>query len=384
VVRKSAWRANNAKRHRFFLVAWCPNSNHAEFSVWFKIRGFTVWVFGIKNPAASPQEWRSMAHPIRLAAVSFVPPAHDHLKQGVNLRPLREVVMGVARDQPDFICFPEVCACIGGGLAAGIKAAPELEPFVAEVGKLAREVQAALVVPFFERYLGQVYNSVPVVDRSGKLVLVYRKNYPTTGEMDAGVTPGWEVPVAECDGVRVGAAVCFDANFPQVAAELERQRARVVFWPSMYWGGRLLQNWALRYGFYMVVAFNPESAIIDMSGRYLAQQGLETPQVRGGRLPPWAVAEVNADRDIFHLDFNQDKFRSLHDRYGPDIELEVHQPEAYFLLASHRAGLSVEQIAQEFRLETLRDYLARSARQREQHLRGHGPAARPPAGGRPR
>src|SRR5690242_19493570 len=166
-----------------------------------------------------------MARLIRLAAVSFIPSAHDHRSQGVDLRAVREVVLRVARDKPDFICFPEVCACIGGGLAKGVQSAPDLEPFAAEVGKLAREVGSALVVPFLERYMGQVYNSVPVVDRSGKLVLVYRKNYPTTGEMEAGVTPGWEVPVAECDGVRVGAAVCFDANFPQVAAELERQRA---------------------------------------------------------------------------------------------------------------------------------------------------------------
>jgi predicted amidohydrolase len=316
-----------------------------------------------------------MARIIRLAAVSYVPPAHDH-RHGVDLRPLRDVVLRAARDRPDFICFPEACACIGAGWKAGVAQAPELEPFAAAVGKLAREAGAALVVPFLERYLGLVYNSVPVVNRLGKLVLVYRKNYPTTTELDGGVTPGWEVPVAECDGVRVGAAVCFDANFPQVAAELERQRARVVFWPSMYPGGRLLQHWALRYGFYVVAAYRAESAVIDMSGRYLARQGAETPQVRGGRLPPWAVAEVNADREVFHLDFNEDRFPALRDRYGPDIDIEVHQPEAFFLLSSRRLGLSVEEIAREFKLETLRAYLARSAAQRDKHLRGHPDSSR--------
>ena len=120
-----------------------------------------------------------MARIVRLAGVSYSPPAHEHHRLGVNLRALREVVLRAAKDKPDFICFPEVCACIGGGLAQGIKSAPELEPFAAEVGKLAREVNANLVVPFLERHMGLVYNSVPVVDRSGKLVLVYRKNYPT-------------------------------------------------------------------------------------------------------------------------------------------------------------------------------------------------------------
>jgi predicted amidohydrolase len=312
-----------------------------------------------------------MSKVIRLAAVSYAPPPHDHHASGVNLKPLREMVLRIAKDKPDFICFPEICGCSFPTITRAVKAAPELEPFVEEVGKIARETNIALVVPFVERFIGQAYNSVPIVDRSGKLALVYRKNYPTYGEMDEGITPGWEVPVAECDGVRVGAAVCFDANFPQVAAELERNRARVVFWPSMYWGGRLLHHWALRYGFYVVVAYGAECAVVDMSGRYLVQQGADTHQVRSGRLPPWAIAEVNADREVFHLDRNQNKFMALREKYGPDIEIEVYQPEAYFLLASRREGLTVEQITKDFQLETLRDYMARSVKMRDEHLRGH-------------
>jgi len=141
-----------------------------------------------------------MSKIVRLAAVSYALPPHDHRANGVNLKALREVVLRVAKDKPDFICFPEICACSGGDFRKLAKTAPELEPFAAEVGKIAKEVNAALVVPFLEQHMGLVYNSAPIVDRSGKLVMVYRKNYPTIGEMEAGVTPGWEVPVAECDG----------------------------------------------------------------------------------------------------------------------------------------------------------------------------------------
>jgi predicted amidohydrolase len=307
-----------------------------------------------------------MARFVRLAAVSAIPPAND-------FKALRDIVLKVAKDRPDLICFPEICACAADGLAKGVKAAPELGKFAEQVGKIAREVNSALVVPLLERHMGQIYNSVPIIDRAGKLVMVYRKNYPTTGEMEAGVAPGWEVPVAECDGVRVGAAVCFDVNYPAVALELEKQRARVVVWPSMFWGEEFLQHWALRHGFYVVVAYAAESAVIDMSGRYLVRQGSETHQVRGGRLPPWCVAEVNVDREVYHLDFNQNKFAAIRDKYGPDVEIEVHQPEAIFLMASRKAGLTVEDIAKEFALESLRDYLARSAAMRETRLRGHKP-----------
>jgi hypothetical protein len=62
---------------------------------------------------------------------------------------------------------------------------------------------------------------------------------------------------------------------------------------------------------------------------------------------------------------------AIREKYAPDVEIEVYQPEAYFLLASRRDGLTVEQIAKEFQFETLRSYLSRSANQRDEHLRAH-------------
>lgn len=308
---------------------------------------------------------------IRVVAVSFVPPFHDHRKSGVNLQSLREVMVRVAREKPDFVCFPEACTCVGGGFEKGIEVAPERDPYLSEVGKIAREFQTAVIAPFLERDQDRVYNSVPIVDRQGRMILVYRKNYPTITELEAGITPGHEIPVAECDGVRVGAAVCFDANFDHVAAELERQRARLVFWPSMYWGGQLLQHWALRYGFAMAAAYSAESSIIDMNGRYLAKQGLDTLQVRQKHLPPWAAADIQINRELFHLDYNQIKLAAISEKYGVDVEIEVWEPEGYFLMSSKRSTLSVEAIAREFQLETNRDYLSRSVKLRDQYLKLH-------------
>ena len=116
-----------------------------------------------------------MARTVRLAAVSFRPTAVDH-RRGVNLSAVRNLIHKVAGDKPHFLCFPELCACAGGGAAGTIKNAVELKPFAAEVGKLAREVGIALVIPFAERAGKQVYNSVPIIDSKGNLVLVYRKN----------------------------------------------------------------------------------------------------------------------------------------------------------------------------------------------------------------
>lgn len=314
------------------------------------------------DPPALPQS-------VRVVTVSYAPPFHDHKAKGVNLEPLREITAKVAREKPDFVCFPEVCACIGDGFTKGIQSAPELGPYVEAVGKIAREFNTALIVPFIEREGTKTYNSVPIVDRLGNLVLNYRKNYPTDSEMYAGITPGTEVPVAVCDGVRVGAAVCFDANFDFIAAKLAEQRAKLVFWPSMYWGGRLLQHWCQRYGFAMGVAYGSESAVIDMNGEFLAKQGQETLQVRNRHLPPWAIGDINVNRELYHLDYNQKKLAAIHEKYAPDIEIEVQEPEGFFLLASRRADLRVEQLAAEFELETLQAYLERSMKLREEKLK---------------
>jgi hypothetical protein len=58
----------------------------------------------------------------------------------------------------------------------------------------------------------------------------------------------------------------------------------------------------------------------------------------------------------------------MREKYGPEIEIDVWEPEGYFLLASRRPDLTVESIAAEFRLETLRDYLARSVKLRNARL----------------
>jgi len=306
---------------------------------------------------------------VRVAAVSYAMPFHPHRQEGVNLQAMREMTAEVARERPDFVCYPEACACVGNGFEAGVASAPELEPYVAEVGKIAREFDTAIVAPFLEYKAGRVYNSVPIVDRQGNFVLAYHKNYPTIGEMELGITPGTEVPVAECDGVRVGAAVCFDANFDQVAVELERQRARLVFWPSMYWGGRLLEHWAQRYGFAMALAYNSECAIIDMNGDALIRQGADTYQVRQGRLPPWAVADIAMNRELYHLDENQKQIVAILEKYRPDVDVEISDPEGFFLLSSKRDDLPVEDVAAEFGLETLRDYLARSVKMRSERVK---------------
>jgi hypothetical protein len=80
---------------------------------------------------------------------------------------------------------------------------------------------------------------------------------------------------------------------------------------------------------------------------------------------------VAVDREVYHLDYNNEKLEALRKKYGPGIALEVFPEEDFFLLTS-RLETTVEQLAEEFKLEPMRTYFARSVEQRDRVLRIHG------------
>ena len=62
---------------------------------------------------AAPDEGPPSRTVVRVAAVSYTMPFHDHRAAGVNLQPLRDMTAQVARERPDFICYPEICCSTG-------------------------------------------------------------------------------------------------------------------------------------------------------------------------------------------------------------------------------------------------------------------------------
>jgi len=60
--------------------------------------------------------------------------------------------------------------------------------------------------------------------------------------------------VFDLDFGRVGLATCFDMNFMEAWAELDRARVDVVFWPSAYGGGMPIRAYSALYRFAIVPA----------------------------------------------------------------------------------------------------------------------------------
>lgn len=92
-------------------------------------------------------------------------------------------------------------------------------------------------------------------------------------------------------------------------------------------------------------------------------------------MPPIASAVINADRCLYHLDYNQKKLPEIVKKYGAGVEIEIHSPEAHFTLASVMEDVTVDDITEEFELEPWTAYLDRARSVRREVLEGLGVSA---------
>lgn len=86
---------------------------------------------------------------------------------------------------------------------------------------------------FFERDGGSIFNTAPVIDPRGRVVLRYRKQFPFL-PYEAGVTGGDRPGVFDVPGVgRFGVSICYDMWFPESVRALACAGAEVILHPSL-------------------------------------------------------------------------------------------------------------------------------------------------------
>jgi predicted amidohydrolase len=172
---------------------------------------------------------------------------------------------------PDLVVLPEV---IVNGQA------PDPMPFEGRIGEAfaqaARRHRCYIVVSLFLLEKGKKFNAAVLVDRRGAVAGIYRKLHlaVVTGSdsMEAGATPGKEVPVFECDFGKLGLQVCFDMEFDYGWDELARQGAELVAWPTASPQTARPAARALRGGYYVVSSTPRHNAtVFEPTGRVAAQ-----------------------------------------------------------------------------------------------------------------
>ena len=314
----------------------------------------------------------------RVAASCFAPDESHAI--GQRREALRIQMTQLLEEQrPDLLVLPETVIAHGLDHQDRWGAEPVDGPTVAMVSGLATAFQTNICVPIVEDDAGVLYNSAIYIDRCGRVVGKYRKRIPTVGETERGVRPGGtdQQPVV-LDGLRIGTAICFDENFPDLVWSWIASGIDLLTFPAYTYAGDLMRSWAINCGVPLICAFPWESVIYDRDGAILAIAGTETSTVRLGHHPLWIACNLNFRSRIYHLDENQAKLKEMAARYGGRVAVRLMVRDGRMMITVVSDDVEIDRLEREMDLVPLQEYLRDSRARAEEgaelrgKLRGQG------------
>ncbi len=299
---------------------------------------------------------------ITLAAVGGPPPLFPAgaevptLVQGM-VEHWREHISTTLPSRPDLILLPEMCDRFR---ATPRELLPELRWMIAQamlpmLAATARENGCYIAYPTAtQSAAGAWHNAVRLLDRHGIEKACYLKNFLVPTEIENGLSPGSEPLVYDCDFGRVGFAICFDLNFTEL---LERYRALnpdLLLFPSNYHGGLMQPYWAYQLRAHFLgcmgqatirsTLYSPTGALLASSTNYFHH----------------LTVGANLDCAVVHLDFHWEKLRALKAHFARDVTLSDPGELGAILITSEHPELPVTAMLEQFEIQTLDSYLARS------------------------
>jgi predicted amidohydrolase len=281
-------------------------------------------------------------------------------------RPVRVVSIGLKEQSKS---LEEVVAVVDieGGRGADVIALPEawrgqkdqnteetlLGPTITAMAVLARKHRTYIVCPIDRKDGDKRLNTAVLLDRDGQVATVYNKVYPWTPEflrLKPPVNPGEEVGIHQADFGKLGVAICFDIDFPEVWHQLANQGAELVIWPSAYSGGNALKAHALQYHYYIVTATQaPDCTVFDITGDEILYQ--KSDGINVSRIT------LDLDRGVYDRDAidGREKCTARREKLfaecGDDVEEEKYmEREDWFVLRAKRPGVSSREIARSYGL----------------------------------
>jgi len=177
--------------------------------------------------------------PVKVRLLQLTP------KQGKEEQLKTIEAMAAGAEPGTIIAVPEYAMLDPTGRSPGEVAAaaePLDGPWVSRLSRLARRLESCIIATMFEAGpRGKPYNSVVALNERGELVGVYRKTmlfdalgYRESDYFEPGHGP--EGPWSLC-GARVGALVCFEIRFPELARYHALSGADLIVVPSGWYAG---------------------------------------------------------------------------------------------------------------------------------------------------
>ncbi len=265
--------------------------------------------------------------------------------------------------QPDLILLTEACDRPGGLSTKGqfnyfrVRKNQILDYFAS----VAKANHCYIAFGMKREENGVWWNSCVILDREGKVAGIYNKNFPTIDEMKE-IKASNEAPVFQCDFGSVACAICFDLNFDELRNQYSVQKPDIILFPSMYHGGLEQSKWAYSCRSFFVCSYGfltAPSEIRDPLGEIVASST---------NYFNYAVASINLDRKLVHLDNNWEKLVALKKKYGKEVIITDPGRIGAVIITSEKDGVSAEDMTKEFNIELLDDYFNRSRWQRLKQL----------------
>jgi predicted amidohydrolase len=302
------------------------------------------------KPARLPREvWVASMSQIHLEGKDPREMSHAMLKRMEETLPM----------QPDIICTPEVFAFAGLSGTSRVSVPDVAEdrsgPILDQFANFARQHRCYVICSTYTKQAGHCYISSVLFDRAGKYVGEYHKTNPTDGELGLGVTPGsLDPPVFQTDFGTIGIQICYDVNWFENWDRLSRAGAEIVFWPSAFGGGMMLNSMAWMNKYYVVTSTREHpTKIVDPLG---------VDVVETGRASNWICAPVNLDYAVVQTVEHIHKFDRITKKYGRRFRIRILHVEALALIEGLSADVSVPQVLKEFGIPTSKELITNSAR----------------------
>ncbi len=269
-----------------------------------------------------------------------------------EFKPIMERMEEFVHFQPDIMCLTELFLkrVITGYSKEKAESVPG--PIVNRFGEFAKKHNCYIICPIYTKKDGHIFNSAVLIGRDGNVVGKYDKIHPTDGEINTGITPGAIIPpVFKTDFGSIGIQICFDAHWPEQWRSLKDSGAEIVFWPTMFNGGKILNSYAMFNNYYIVSNYGSTTRVIDISGDEL---------YRGGIRRPGVCVPLNLDRKVVSGDSVTKKINAAQKKYGRKIIVNTYRYESFYTLESRSPDITVEQVMEEFEIITHHSFIKRS------------------------
>jgi len=324
--------------------------------------GLTAWAGGSSaahaaEPIASVPKKSRLPREVWIATVAQEGLRANSPKQMVEHMLAR--MESVVSYEPDIICLPEEfpLANIDSSRPqlADVAEKP-LGEFSRPIAQFAKSHHCYVICPIDTRDdAGRFYNSAVLIDRQGRVAGEYRKMHPTVAEMNYGIMPGpVDPPVFRTDFGVIGIQICYDIEWPHDWRKLRAAGAEIVFFPSAFAGGTMVNTMAWLNKVYMVSSTNKDtSKICDITGEELA---------RTNRWSATVCAPVNLDKVFLHTWPGVQRFGDIESKYGRKVRIQTHAEEEWTIIESRSPDVAVADVLKEFGLVSREEAIRLAAR----------------------